>query len=63
MLELEAEGVERHEEYRAHHLPADIDFRGHAINTVGAEPMVLTREPDEWKIRAIHWSSRRRPRP
>ncbi|MDQ3696808.1 MAG: DUF4198 domain-containing protein [Gemmatimonadota bacterium] len=38
------------------------EFRGRAINSAGAELMVLSREPDGWKIRAIHWSSRsRRP--
>ena len=38
------------------------DFRGRAINSVGAELMVLGRQPDgRWLIRAIHWSSRNRP--
>lgn len=38
------------------------DFRGRAIDSAGAELVVLSREPDGWKIRAIHWSSRtRRP--
>ena len=36
------------------------EFRGRAINSSGAELMVLSREPDGWKIRAIHWSSRAR---
>ena len=37
-------------------------FRGRAINSAGAELMVLTRLADGWKIAAIHWSSRsRRP--
>ena len=37
-------------------------FRDRAIDSSSAELMVLTREPDGWKIRAIHWSSRsRRP--
>lgn len=37
-------------------------FRGRAVNSAGAELMVLTRLPDGWKIAAIHWSSRaRRP--
>lgn len=35
-------------------------FDGRAINSAGAELMVLTRSVDGWKIRAIHWSSRRR---
>lgn len=36
------------------------DFRGRAINSVGAQLVVLSREADGWKIRAIHWSSRSR---
>ena len=91
---LESGGIETREEYRAHHLPADIafaravrsertpphvvvrgdvawsvatstaqgEFRGRAINSAGAELMVLARNGDEWRISAIHWSSRsRRP--
>ena len=89
---LEAGGVELRDEYRAHHLPADIRFvqaipgtrgtlrvvvagdvawvsgasesvgtyEGRAINSIGAELMVLSRTSTGWKIRAIHWSSRRR---
>jgi ketosteroid isomerase-like protein len=89
---LESGGVETREQYRSHHLPADIsfargvpairgnlrvvvrgdvawvsststsrgEFRGRQINSSGAELMVLSREPDGWKIRAIHWSSRNR---
>jgi ketosteroid isomerase-like protein len=89
---LESGGVETREEYRAHHLPADIGFaralpsersdvrvvvrgdvawvsststtrgeyRGRQINSRGAELMILSRESDGWKIRAIHWSSRNR---
>ena len=89
---LESGGVETREEYRSHHLPADIafeqavkgvrspirvvvrgdvawatststvqgDFRGRAVNSAGAELMVLTRTTDGWKINAIHWSSRSR---
>jgi ketosteroid isomerase-like protein len=30
------------------------------INSQGAELMVLAREDDAWKIKAIHWSSRKR---
>ena len=38
------------------------EFRGRAINSAGAELMVLTRTSEGWKISAIHWSSRtRRP--
>ena len=36
-------------------------LEGRAIRTQGAELMVLARSPDGWRIRAIHWSSRRRP--
>jgi ketosteroid isomerase-like protein len=89
---LESGGVETREEYRSHHLPADIafasavksvrtpasivvrgdvawaaatstvqgEFRGRAINSMGAELMVLTRTAEGWKITAIHWSSRNR---
>ena len=31
------------------------------IDSIGAETMVLMRTPSGWKIRHIHWSSRRRP--
>lgn len=33
-------------------------YRERAVNSVGAELMVLTRTPNGWIIRAIHWSSR-----
>jgi ketosteroid isomerase-like protein len=33
-------------------------FRGEAVNSAGAELMVLTRGMDGWSISAIHWSSR-----
>lgn len=36
------------------------EYRGRQINSRGAELMVLSRERDGWKIRAIHWSSRTR---
>jgi ketosteroid isomerase-like protein len=37
-------------------------FSGRAINSTGAELMVLVRTPSGWRISAIHWSSRaRRP--
>lgn len=37
-------------------------YRDRAINSAGAELMVLSRSADGWRIRAIHWSSRaRRP--
>jgi hypothetical protein len=36
-------------------------FNGRAIDSRGAELMILTRSPSGWVIRAIHWSSRSRP--
>ena len=36
------------------------ESRGRTIDSQGAELMVLTRERDGWKIRAVHWSSRSR---
>jgi ketosteroid isomerase-like protein len=37
------------------------EYRGRAVNSAGAELMVLTRGSDgRWRIRAIHWSSRAR---
>jgi ketosteroid isomerase-like protein len=36
------------------------EFRGRAINAVGAELVVLVRTADGWRISAIHWSSRNR---
>lgn len=35
-------------------------FEDRPINSVGAELMVLSRTAAGWRIRAIHWSSRRR---
>jgi ketosteroid isomerase-like protein len=35
-------------------------FRGRAVDSSGAELMVLERTSDGWRIAAIHWSSRRR---
>jgi ketosteroid isomerase-like protein len=89
---VESGGIESREQYRSHHLPADIafargvpsvhsarravvrgdaawvtststtrgEFRGRQVNSTGAELMILSRESDGWKIRAIHWSSRNR---
>ena len=34
------------------------ESRGRAVNSAGAELMVLTRTPAGWRISAIHWSSR-----
>ena len=36
-------------------------FRGRDINNVGAELMILSRTAKGWQIRAVHWSSARRP--
>jgi ketosteroid isomerase-like protein len=36
------------------------NFRGRAINSAGAELVVLTRTSAGWRITAIHWSSRTR---
>lgn len=36
------------------------EYGERSINSQGAELMVLTRAEDEWKIVAIHWSSRNR---
>lgn len=35
-------------------------YKGRVIDSVGAELMVLSAVGPEWKIRAIHWSSRSR---
>ena len=35
-------------------------FEGRPISSAGAELMVLSRTAAGWRIRAIHWSSRRR---
>lgn len=35
-------------------------FQGRAVNSAGAELMVLSLTSSGWRIRAIHWSSRRR---
>jgi len=88
---VESGNIETLDEYRGHHLPADMgfaqavtrqrgyirvviegdvawatsttaaegEFRGREINSTSAELMVLSRVNGEWKIRAIHWSSRR----
>jgi ketosteroid isomerase-like protein len=36
------------------------ESNGRAVNSAGAELMVLTKESTGWKITAIHWSSRQR---
>ena len=35
-------------------------FNGRLINSVGAESMVLTKQGSNWRIRSIHWSSRKK---
>jgi ketosteroid isomerase-like protein len=87
---LEAGNVETREEYRDHHLAADIEFaravprergpiavtirgdvawaastsaargefQGRAVNSAGAELVILERTAEDWRIAAIHWSSR-----
>lgn len=89
---LESGSLETLAQYRAHHLPADINFakavpakqtvtrvsvsgstawvastsvsegqaNGRAVNSAGAELMILSKVGNVWKISAIHWSSRRR---
>ena len=92
---LESGEVETRDQYRSHHLPADIafaravksergavrvtvrgdvawatsasstkgEYRGRAIDSAGAELMVLVRGADGgWRIAAIHWSSHARRR-
>jgi ketosteroid isomerase-like protein len=39
------------------------EFNGRAINSVGAESVVLTKSGTSWRIRSIHWSSRNRRPP
>ena len=36
------------------------EMNGRAINSAGAELMVLVRTPGGWMISAVHWSSRNR---
>lgn len=36
------------------------EYRGRKIDAQGAELIVLSRGPQGWRIRAIHWSSRPR---
>lgn len=36
-------------------------FHDRPVEAFGAELMVLSRQDGEWKIRAIHWSSRKKP--
>jgi ketosteroid isomerase-like protein len=36
-------------------------FQGKPLALLGLETMVLSRETDGWKIKALHWSSRRLP--
>ncbi len=39
------------------------NWRGNLVESIGAELMVLARDSDGWRIRAIHWSTHRRQRP
>ncbi|HLG55590.1 MAG TPA: nuclear transport factor 2 family protein [Vicinamibacterales bacterium] len=39
----------------------DGTFDGGAVKFVSAQLMVLTRDSGDWRIRTIHWSSRRTP--
>jgi hypothetical protein len=67
----ESGGVEAsREEYRSHHLPADMAFTSSTerevtveIHSTGTETMLLDLTSDGWRIRHIHWSSRRAPVP
>lgn len=36
------------------------EYNGRAVDSSGAELMVLVRTPEGWRITAIHWSSRQR---
>lgn len=36
-------------------------FRGRPVDSVGAELIILSKTPLGWQIRAVHWSSGRRP--
>jgi ketosteroid isomerase-like protein len=38
-------------------------FKGRAVDSIGVELMVLTKEPEGWRIRAISWSGRARTKP
>jgi ketosteroid isomerase-like protein len=37
-------------------------FQGKPVDSLAAETMVLSRTPTGWRIRSIHWSSRKAPR-
>lgn len=36
------------------------EWNGRAIDSVGGELLVLSRQDGAWRLRAIHWSSRKR---
>src|SRR5687768_18073923 len=36
-------------------------FQEQPLALLGLETMVLTREPEGWRVRALHWSSQRLP--
>ncbi len=35
-------------------------WRGREVDSLGTELLVLAKEGEDWRIRAIHWSSRKR---
>lgn len=37
-------------------------FKDRKIDDVAAETMILTKTPEGWRIRAIHWSSQKAPK-
>lgn len=56
---LESGAVETRDEYRSHHLPADIEF-ARAVKSKQSILIVSRRAESGWKIAAIHWPSRAR---
>ena len=38
-------------------------FDGNPVSFISAQLAVLSRDASDWRIRTIHWSSRRRPVP
>lgn len=45
------------------HSKSEGTFEGKPVNSSGVELAVLTRTPDSWRIRAIHWSSHKANKP
>lgn len=56
---LESGAVETRDEYRSHHLPADIEC-ARAVKSKQSILIVSRRAESGWKIAAIHWPSRAR---